>query len=48
MCEDYGLCRAINLNLTSNTNPSFFLFLFVLYDCLDEVDKIDRDSIADT
>jgi len=47
MWEDYGLYRAINLNLTSNTNPSF-LFLFVLYDCLDEVDKIDRDSIADT
>ena len=48
MCEDYGLCRAINLNLTSNTNPSFFfMFLFVLYDCLDD-DKIDRDSIDDT
>ena len=47
MREDYGLYRARNLNLTSNTDPSFFLFLFVLYDCLDEVDKIDRDSIAD-
>ena len=47
MREDYGLCRAINLNLTSNTDPSFFFVPFVLYDCLDEVDKIDWDSIAD-